>query len=306
MTAALGLVLGVIVALAAPSAAAEEPAGSVSALEGSAEVRHAGTQAWAPVMAGDDVRLGDELRTGPAAKLKLLLRDDSVLTLAADSRLTIDQEVLGAAATTSTFSLWVGTLRALVTDRYKTTGSRFEVQTPTAVAGVRGTGFIASYDETRKVTLVVGLFDTTCVRSRSGRGGEVCVTPRLATEVPAGRGPSKAAVVDPHRLSGLLGATEILGGGLAPEEELPPAAGRTATDGGAGCRRRRAGDAGPTGRAGDDARRASGRSASTDIETAARHHAHHDSPTSSAAPSPATADRTPTAVSPPPAAATTR
>ena len=145
---------------------ADEPVGHVAAIEGGAEALHSGTTAWAPLAAGDGILLGDRLRTLADGRMKLLLRDDSVLTLGASSELTIDEQVVGTQAPASRFGLAVGTLRAVVTERYGTPGARFEVETPTAIAGVRGTGFIASYDAAKEQTVVVGLFDTTFVRSR--------------------------------------------------------------------------------------------------------------------------------------------
>src|SRR2546425_11071760 len=218
MGAALALLLGA-------AAGAQEPVGSVAALEGSADALHAGQAAAVALKPADAVLLGDRLHTAAASKLRLLFRDDSVLTLAAESELTVTAQLVGPARANSTLSLWVGTLRALVTDRYKTPGSSFEVETPTAVAGVRGTAFVVNYDAARKTTLVVSLVDVVCVRARGKGGPEGCLTPRLYTEVRAGKLPSKAATMDERRLGALIEATEILGGGVEPERELGPSSG---------------------------------------------------------------------------------
>ena len=218
--ATLGLLLHV------GSAAAQEAVGSVAALDGRADAQHPGQATAVDLKPSDAVLLGDRLRTAVASKLKLLFRDDSVLTLAAESELTVTAEVVGPALSSSTFSLWIGTIRTLVTDRYKAPGSSFEVETPTAVAGVRGTGFIVRYDPARKTTLVVSLFDVVCVRPRiPAAGPEVCLTPRRFTEVRAGKPPSRAATIDARRLDALLEATEIPGGGVEPEKELGPSGG---------------------------------------------------------------------------------
>src|SRR5439155_35117 len=89
---------------------------------------------------------------------------------------------------------------------YKTPGSSFELETPTAVAGVRGTAFIVDYDEVRKVTLVVSLFDVVCVRARGVAGPVVCLTPRRYTEVREGKLPSVAATIDERRLAAPIAA----------------------------------------------------------------------------------------------------
>src|SRR5438034_11701446 len=75
------------------AAEAQEQVGSVAALEGRAEALHPGQAAWTAVAAHDAVLLGDQLRTLADSKLKLAFRDDSALTLAASSQLTVDEQV---------------------------------------------------------------------------------------------------------------------------------------------------------------------------------------------------------------------
>ena len=62
------------------SVALAEEIGHVASLEGTAERQRAGV--WAGLAAGEALELHDHVRTGAASKAKLLLRDDSVLTLA--------------------------------------------------------------------------------------------------------------------------------------------------------------------------------------------------------------------------------
>src|SRR6185503_9892797 len=169
--------IGVALLLAAPGANAEE-VGAVAEMEGQAEILRIGTAAWTPLKPGDAVQLGDQVRT---------------------------------AAATSHFSLLVGAIRAVVTDRYGATGARFEVETPTAVAGVRGTGFITSYDETREETTVLGLFDTTGVRSKIDPNGqrEVRVGPGQMTTVRRGAFPVRPSATPEGTLRSFSGSTEV-------------------------------------------------------------------------------------------------
>ena len=191
------------------AARADEPVGHVAALEGGAETQHSGATAWTPLAAGDGVLLGDRLRTLADGRLKLHLRDDSVLTLGVSSELTVDEQTVGTQAPASRFGLAVGTLRAVVTERYGAPGARFEVETPTAIAGVRGTGFIASYDAAKEQTVIVGLFDTTFVRSRveTDKGHEVTLGPGEATTVRRGSYPLRPSPMPDDVLQGLGAAT---------------------------------------------------------------------------------------------------
>src|SRR5262249_10945662 len=133
----------------------------------------------------------DHVRTLEDSRLKLLFRDDSVLILAASSEMTIDEQTGAAAVPTSRFQLLFGTLKAIVTERYSQPHAQFEVETPTAIAGVRGRGFIAGYDQGADETLVVGLFDTTLVRGRDDakRTHEVHLGPGQSTRVRRGAFP---------------------------------------------------------------------------------------------------------------------
>lgn len=191
---------------------------------------HSGVRDWVVLAAGDAVSLGDELRTLVASKLNVLFRDDSVLVLAASSRLIVDEQLIEAVGGVSLFSLAIGTVRALISERYQEPGARFELRTPTAVVGVRGTGFIVSYDPANKETLVAGLFGATQVWStvdqRAGR--EVLLGPRQFTVVGYGELPTQPVFIDAQLLQTLMLATELRSGGHQPEEELSPEAGAAA------------------------------------------------------------------------------
>ena len=192
---------------------AQERVGTVAAVEGQAEVLRAG--AWVPLATGDPVLLGDQLRTRSDAKLRVELREESVLTLAPASQLTVTEQLV-APATVSRFQLLLGTIKAVVTQRYAQPQARFEVETPTAIAGVRGTSFLAAYDPAEDETLVVGLTQVTRVRALVDQRGvaEVDLGPGLATRVRRGSRPLAPAPLPEDQLRSLQAATE-LGGGAA-------------------------------------------------------------------------------------------
>ena len=209
------ITVAVVVLLIGLNARAQERVGSVAALEGSAEAPHPGTTDWVSLENGGPIVLGDQLRTGPEGKLKLLFRDDSVLTLGPSSTLTLDEQVAGGPPS-SRFTLAVGTLRAIVTERYGAAGARFEVSTPTAIAGVHGTGFIASFDDKDDKTTVVGLFDTTLVRPAGTAPGahEVRLAPGQGTTVHRGAFPMQPSRLPENVIRSLSGATTLAAGGV--------------------------------------------------------------------------------------------
>jgi hypothetical protein len=211
--------------LVAATGWAVEPVGSVAALEGRAEVQHADSTAWAALAAGDGVFVADHIRTLEDSRLKLLFRDDSVLTLAASSELTVDEQAGAAAVPASRFELLFGTLKALVTERYSQPQAKFELETPTAIAGVRGTGFIATYDQRADETLIVGLFDTTLVRAVNDpkAAREVRLGPGESTRVRRGAYPLEPTRLPAGTLRGLDQATSVGPGKGGGGSSLPSA-----------------------------------------------------------------------------------
>jgi hypothetical protein len=140
--------------------------GKVEKIEGAPEVLRSGTSQWVPIGPTEPVSVGDQLRTREGSKIAIRLNDDSVLTLAEKTVMAIDEQTLKPSGqNTSVFSLLLGKLRAVVADQYKKPGSRFEVHTPTAVAGVRGTEFVA--ETTGDESKFFGLKSETTVQARA-------------------------------------------------------------------------------------------------------------------------------------------
>jgi hypothetical protein len=188
----------------------QERIGAVTEVEGVAEVLHPGASAWGPLAQGDPILLGDQLRTRSDSKVRVTLREESVLTMAPGSQLTVTEQVVAPAAV-SRFQLLLGTIKAAVTERYSEPNARFEVETPTAIAGVRGTSFFASYDTAKDETLVVGLTSVTRVRSLADTQGTAAVDlgPGLATRVRRGMRPLAPAHIPEDQLRSLQDATEL-------------------------------------------------------------------------------------------------
>ena len=206
--------LAVILFMAGASRArAAERVGTVSELEGRPEVQRAGDATWSPLAVGDPVQLGDQLRTPTDAKLLIVMRENSALTLGPGSQLVITEQVLAPAAS-SRFQLLLGTIKATVTELYAEPQARFEVETPTAIAGVRGTSFIAEYDRSTDETLVVGIENITRVRGGAGApgAGEVDVGPGQATRVRRGTRPMRPAALPDSRMRSLRSATQLTRG----------------------------------------------------------------------------------------------
>ena len=192
----IGLV-ALVALLGMATLAAAQDAGTVASTRGTAEIGHAGS--FTPAAVGGAVQVGDTLRTADG-QMRVVFRDDSVVDLAERSTLVIDQQVFdpGAGHYNSLVKLLAGKARALVNEVYGTTpGATYEVETPTAVAGVRGTSFWIIYDPLRDTTDVIGIQGRIQVRSLSERlNNTVYVTAAEGTTVMRGMVPTAPEPVD--------------------------------------------------------------------------------------------------------------
>jgi hypothetical protein len=232
-----------VLALCARATRAQE-IGTIASLDGGADIGRGGT--WMPAAIGAPINLGDELRTGTPGRLRIVFQDDSVITVGDDSHLVIDQQVFDPRRGTarSLIELLRGKLNALVSDYYHTAGNSYEVKTHTAVAGVRGTEFVMTYDADTDVTEVVGLSGHVEVHSMlDPTAPGVLVTAHEATTVASGRLPTPPQRVGEtifrQRLEGITfiggGKTESLlvgnplrAGAAVPAPERAPVAGTIA------------------------------------------------------------------------------
>lgn len=137
----LMLALACVLLSGYPSASAVPiRAGSITALKGTATVARGGSLHRASLKMR--VFVGDKLRTASHSRLTVTLRDGSRLMLAESSTFVIAQAGARASKLKSVIDLLDGSLRAAV----KYTGGRtFEVRTPNAIAGVRGTNFVTKF-----------------------------------------------------------------------------------------------------------------------------------------------------------------
>ena len=137
-----------------------QAAGSVTALDPSA------TRNGAGLKLRDELQWNDDLQTDKAGRLRVNLRDGSILSLGSNSHLRV--VVHNAVAQQTTLELLYGRLRSQVM-KLTQPNSRFEVRTPTAVAGVIGTDFviIATADRTT-VIVFSGIVQVTPLNGPGG------------------------------------------------------------------------------------------------------------------------------------------
>ena len=133
-------VLTVALLLAGPALA--EPVGFLAEAEGTVELKSGGATSFAAAAQDSDVSIGDTIRTGRNSGAKLVLVDDTIITIDEETELVIDEYVVGPAAATepSKLDLLAGHMRTRVGEAFGGP-TRLQVHTPTAVIGVKGTEF---------------------------------------------------------------------------------------------------------------------------------------------------------------------
>jgi hypothetical protein len=169
--------------------------GTLLAVEGTAEVRAANTTTWEPLQFRAAVFPNDTVRTAADSKVKILLRDDSMMTLAERSEMQFTEFLLAPQQRRTIVSLTLGKLR-VVTTRIFGAGSATEVRTANTVAGVRGTTFVVMFipPEETEVAVLDGVvtvrnpnfpqFEPVPANFRTQVIGDA--PPGQATELPAG------------------------------------------------------------------------------------------------------------------------
>ena len=139
---------------------ARQLAGTVTALDPAATRNSAG------LGLREGVQWNDLLETNVSGRLRVSLRDGSILSLGSNSQMRVVQH--SAATQQTTLDLLFGRLRSQVV-KLTQPNSRFEVRTPTAVAGVIGTDFLLIVTTDR--TTVVVFSGVVKVTPRTGGGG---------------------------------------------------------------------------------------------------------------------------------------
>jgi len=153
------LPMGVLVLMLMQSAwvwgQTDDRLGQVLAVEGTAEVRAARAATWEPLQFRAVLFPNDTVRTAANSKVKVLLRDESIMTLAERSEMQFTEFVLTPQQRRTVVGLTLGKLRVVATNVFGA-GSTTEVRTANTVAGVRGTTFVVVFippEETQVIAL---------------------------------------------------------------------------------------------------------------------------------------------------------
>jgi len=167
-------------------AMAAEAVGKFKHVEGKVDILREGAFPAITVKAQDQVYPRDIIRTKSASKAEIIFKDNTVLQIAQRSRIDISEYYTGDTGK-SVIKLSRGQVKAVVdknvTKRISLApdANRFEIHTPNAVAGVRGTEFHVAYD--RNVTTVLLKEGNVCVFNLKALENVVCMPPNYIVTV---------------------------------------------------------------------------------------------------------------------------
>lgn len=182
-------------------AEAEEAVGKFTYVEGQVDLLKGGGLPAVSVKVGDPVYVKDIVRTKSDSKAEITFVDNSVLRIGQRSRIDVSEYGVEEGRRHAVIRLPRGKVQAIVPEErvkrisISPEANRFEIHTPNAVAGVRGTDYFVFQE--RNVTGIFVLDGTVCVYNHKFMKDIVCVplgymtfidpyqrplTPRPATE----------------------------------------------------------------------------------------------------------------------------
>jgi hypothetical protein len=206
----ISVFLGLMLALgfrAQVQAAAPSPiAGKAVQVEGEALVSHDGQDKFETLAEGSSVFSNDQIKTRDDSRVKILFPDDSIIVVGPESVFQINENVYSASGRNrqSSFKLLTGKIRVLVTKHLAASGSKFEIQTTTAVTGVRGTHFAieAKADDETNVFTIEGELNVR--NSQDEIRGSVTVSSNMMTRIKAGLVPSSPEQIPGELMNNLM------------------------------------------------------------------------------------------------------
>ncbi len=129
--------LALSILLAAPAAALAEPIAWVVRINGTPQITPKGASRQA-LPRGKALYDGDVVETDAASKIKILLSDDSILAIGPRSRVKMGAVEIQPKSRKARLDVLAGRFKIAIS-KFFGGPTDFEVRTPTAVAGVRGT-----------------------------------------------------------------------------------------------------------------------------------------------------------------------
>lgn len=194
--------------------AADAFIGNISMVDGNVNITRKGKADVVAAKAGDALFAGDTVKTGDNSKVQIMLGDNSTIYVAPNSNMQLKDYLLSRneEKRNITVKAFFGKIRFVVAKIYKVSASgsqrswrdsSFSVETPTAVAGIKGTDFVITVSPTHTTFSVFeGLVGTRNVSSLIK--GEVMLGANQASTVKKDAPPKPPIQIAPQQKQMLI------------------------------------------------------------------------------------------------------
>lgn len=166
--------------------------GRIEDIKGKAEIKRVNMPRFVTASKFMSVNPGDEIRTAPGSEVVLTLEKTAVSGVGENTHCTLDDFEINPETKSAQVKIGLpeGKLWSEV-GKLKTEDSRFEIETPSAVTGVRGTVFLVEVEKATTETNVAVLSGKVAVGSKGVAAPEVVLSKREALVVKPGQEPRK-------------------------------------------------------------------------------------------------------------------
>ena len=205
------LTVALVIMALTPSFAMGAAVASLSFVRGEVDILKPGEERTRPAKMGDELYVGDIIRTKSRSRAQAAFIDGSKINIAQKSRIEIKSFSLDESKKkrSSVLRSFRGMLRALIPTAFLGDNSRFEIETPTAVAAVRGTDFFSIIKELSLESEVLVIKGKVAVRNIDPSiVGEILLKEGESTKVGKGRPPVKPRIFTPKEIKRHLKETE--------------------------------------------------------------------------------------------------
>ena len=207
--------------------AAESVHGVLRVVKGDVQIKAAKDGSTSKARLGGKIFPKDTIITGKDARAKIVMTDNNEINVSPDSQLVLQSYVYEPEKGKKDVLLNViyGKVRSKVEQKYDGQQSKFQVKTPSAVAGVRGTDFMTSFNNVNGTSQVV-TFEGEVAFGKPGPNnsilGQVTVSPGQMSIVAAGQTPQAPTAVPKTQLTQMDADTNAEG--RTPAQQNTPAA----------------------------------------------------------------------------------
>lgn len=187
--------------------------GVLRVVKGDVQIKSGKTNAVAKARIGEKVFPKDTIITGKDSRAKVVMVDKNEINISPETQLQIENYEYTPDSDKKNVLLNViyGKVRNKVNQKYDGEQSKFQVKTPSAVAGVRGTDFLTGFNRANRQTQIV-TFEGRVVFGVPGPGGSILnavpVTAGMMTTKVEGQMPKPPSVVSATELASLDSSTK--------------------------------------------------------------------------------------------------